>query len=91
MFLDKVYDAEKDASPDSDIKPLVTPEDIQWLSRKELNGRQIKNLVRTAQALAKSKGDRMDFRHLKKVLSVSESFDNDLRGTGRLDNMHAYA
>jgi hypothetical protein len=30
-------------------------------------------------------------KHLKIVLNVAEGFENDLKGTGQLDSMHAYA
>lgn len=73
------------------LETLFTDDDIDWLSKKNLNGRQIKNAVRTAQALAKSRGTRMGMREVRKVLEVQEGFENDLKGTGRLDGMHAYA
>lgn len=33
----------------------------------------------------------MAMKHIKVVMSVAEGFDNDLRGTGRMDSLHAYA
>ncbi|KAI5779375.1 hypothetical protein EDC01DRAFT_780252 [Geopyxis carbonaria] len=72
-------------------KSVFTEENIEWLSRKNLNGRQIKNIVRTAQALAKSKKEQMDMKHIRIVMGVAEGFDNDLHGTGQMDSLHAYA
>lgn len=86
VLLETTTEKEKEA-----LKALFSEEDVDSLSKKNLNGRQIKNVVRTAQALAKSRGTRMGMKEVKKVLEVSESFENDLRGTGRLDGMHAYA
>lgn len=30
-------------------------------------------------------------KHIRIVLNVAEGFENDLKGTGQLDSMHAYA
>lgn len=65
--------------------------DLDALSRHSLNGRQIKNVVRTAQALALHEKIKMDLNHIKKVLDVAETFDKDLRGgTGYMDAMRSY-
>ncbi|KAK5175429.1 uncharacterized protein LTR77_000568 [Saxophila tyrrhenica] len=58
----------------------ITDEQIDILSRNQLNGRQIKNLVRTAQALALNEGESLTLEHIKRVIAVAESFDRDLRG-----------
>ena len=64
---------------------------LDWLSRKQLNGRQIKNLVRTAQALALNEGQALAMDHLRRVLDVAESFDRDLKGgSGYVDAMRSY-
>jgi len=41
---------------------------------------QIKNAVRTAQALAVNERQKLSLEHIKQVLDVAESFDNDFRG-----------
>lgn len=65
--------------------------ELEVLSRHQLNGRQIKNAVRTAQALALREGTGLEMEHVKKVLEVSESFERDLKGgTGYLDAMRSY-
>jgi len=52
---------------------------------------QIKNCVRTAQALAVNNKERLSMEHIKRVLEVAESFDRDLKGgTGYLDAMRSY-
>jgi len=52
---------------------------------------QIKNAVRTAQALAVNEGTNLGMEHLKRVLQVAESFEQDLKGgTGYTDAMRSY-
>jgi hypothetical protein len=86
MFFDMVQ------KQDSTLeKGFVCEEDLDSLAKKNLNGRQIKNIVRTAQALAKSKGEMMDMKHVKTVMGVTEGFENDLKGTGKMDSLNAYA
>ncbi|KAJ5984702.1 hypothetical protein N7481_006801 [Penicillium waksmanii] len=68
-----------------------TEENYDILSRHTLNGRQIKNSVRTAQALAVNESSPLSMDHIKRVLEVAETFDQDLRGgTGYLDAMRSY-
>lgn len=65
--------------------------DFDRLAKYELNGRQIKNTVRTAHALAVNKGEKLSMAHLKKVLDVALSFDRDLKGgSGYEDAMKSY-
>ncbi|KAJ5540444.1 hypothetical protein N7494_005520 [Penicillium frequentans] len=65
--------------------------DFDVLARHTLNGRQIKNSVRTAQALAVNEKTPLSMDHIKRVLDVAETFDQDLRGgTGYLDAMRSY-
>lgn len=66
--------------------------DFDLLSRRQLNGRQIKNAVRTAQALALKQEDQvMTVEIVKRVLEVSESFDRELKGgTGYVEAMRSY-
>ncbi|KAL5356784.1 hypothetical protein BJX96DRAFT_187457 [Aspergillus floccosus] len=68
-----------------------TEKDFDVLARHNLNGRQIKNSVRTAQALAVNEKSPLSMEHIKRVLDVAETFDHDLRGgTGYLDAMRSY-
>lgn len=69
----------------------VSDYDLDSLSRNQLNGRQIKNVVRTAQALALNEREKLTLGHIKRVLEVAETFDRDLKGgTGYLDAMRSY-
>ncbi|RAL59605.1 hypothetical protein DID88_006464 [Monilinia fructigena] len=68
-----------------------TEEDYNALARNNLNGRQIKNTIRTAQALAVNKQEPLSMEHIKRVLDVSNAFDRDLKGgTGFEDAMRGY-
>ncbi|OJJ41872.1 hypothetical protein ASPWEDRAFT_48338 [Aspergillus wentii DTO 134E9] len=68
-----------------------TEKDFDALARHNLNGRQIKNSVRTAQALAVNEQSPLSMEHIKRVLEVAETFDHDLRGgTGYMDAMRSY-
>ena len=68
-----------------------TDDEYDRLSRRNLNGRQIKNAVRTAQALAIDEKKPLTIEHVTKVLDVAETFERDLKGgTGYEDAMRSY-
>lgn len=68
-----------------------TDENLADLARYDLNGREIKNTVGTAQALAINKGEVLSMKHLKEVLGVQMSFDRDLKGgPGHEENQGIY-
>ncbi|KAK2748624.1 hypothetical protein FQN55_004177 [Onygenales sp. PD_40] len=68
-----------------------TEKDFDALARHNLNGRQIKNSVRTAQALALNEKTPLSMEHISRVLDVAETFDHDLKGgTGYMDAMRSY-
>lgn len=70
---------------------VFSDKDLDSLSRHQLNGRQIKNIVRTAQALALNEGAVLGLAHVKRVMEVAESFERDLKGgTGYVDAMRSY-
>ncbi|KAL4960691.1 ATP-binding protein [Aspergillus stella-maris] len=85
MFLEKVQ------AMDGVQASNFTDKDFDMLSRHNLNGRQIKNSVRTAQALAVNEKTPLSMEHIKRVLDVAQTFDHDLRGgTGYMDAMRSY-
>ena len=85
IFIERVRVLEK-----IDLMPF-TEEDYTTLARHDLNGRQIKNTVRTAQALAVNKGEPLSMSHIRQVLDVQMSFDRDLKGgPGFQDAMRSY-
>ncbi|KAF7515089.1 hypothetical protein G7054_g14766 [Neopestalotiopsis clavispora] len=68
-----------------------TEEDYNTLARHNLNGRQIKNTVRTAQALALHRGEALSMKHILQFLDVLQSFQQDLNGgTGYQEAMRSY-
>ena len=85
MFIERVRVMEK-----IELMPF-TEEDYTKLAKHDLNGRQIKNTVRTAQALAVNKGEPLSMEHILHVLDVQMSFDRDLKGgPGHEEAMRAY-
>lgn len=68
-----------------------TDDDLDSLARHDLNGRQIKNTVIRAQALAVNKGEALAMEHVRQILDVQVGFDRDLRGgTGYEEAMRGY-
>jgi len=85
IFIERVRVLEK-----VNLMPF-SEEDYTALARHELNGRQIKNTVRTAQALAVNKGEPLAMTHIRQVLDVQTNFERDLKGgTGYQDAMRSY-
>lgn len=58
----------------------VTEEQLIGLSKKDLNGRQVKNATRTANSLAFSRGQKLRFEHVEEVLNVMNDFDEEFKG-----------
>jgi AAA+ superfamily predicted ATPase len=57
----------------------VSQEQWDTLAETKVNGRQIKNAVRTAQALAASTDSPLGFTHIAQVLSVMAQFEEDMK------------
>ncbi|PFH47284.1 hypothetical protein AMATHDRAFT_50422 [Amanita thiersii Skay4041] len=53
---------------------------IKELAKREVNGRQIKNAVRTAQSLSVARGERIRYQHFVEALDAMEEFTRRLRG-----------
>ncbi|KAK0236428.1 P-loop containing nucleoside triphosphate hydrolase protein [Armillaria nabsnona] len=53
---------------------VVSPKDLESLAAKPFNGRTIKNMVRTAQALALSSDNPLGIEHIQVVLRAQEKF-----------------
>ena len=85
MFIDKVRKVEG-------VKVAEFREiDFDTLAKQNLNGRQIKNSTRAAQALALNEAKPLSMSHLMRVLQVAQSFEQDLKGgTGYEDAMRSY-
>jgi SpoVK/Ycf46/Vps4 family AAA+-type ATPase len=57
----------------------ITGKQIEELSKKDINGRQIKNAVRTAQSLAIAKGQKLAYDHLLQTLDAMEDFNREFK------------
>ncbi|KAF2262142.1 P-loop containing nucleoside triphosphate hydrolase protein [Lojkania enalia] len=65
--------------------------EIEELSKKMLNGRQIKNACKTAQSIALAEERAFGIEVLRGVLEVQEDFESDLKGgLGYKDAMRQY-
>lgn len=85
MFIDRIK-----AFGKLELQPF-SEEDLEDLARHDLNGREIKNVVGSAQDLAVSKGESFSMRHIRQVLDVHAKFGRDLRGgAGYEDAMRSY-
>lgn len=87
MFVERARAQQK--VEDGDI--VFTDDDYDSLARHELNGRQIKNTIIRAQALAVNMGEPLSMTHVRQILDVQVSFDRDLKGgTGYQEAMRSY-
>ncbi|KAK3070748.1 hypothetical protein LTR53_009918 [Teratosphaeriaceae sp. CCFEE 6253] len=79
------FDAVRKADSAASIADF-SDHDLDMLSRRQLNGRQIKNA-----ALALREGKVLQMEHIKNVLDVNEEYSRDLKGgTGYTDAMRSY-
>ncbi|KAI1787039.1 P-loop containing nucleoside triphosphate hydrolase protein [Ganoderma leucocontextum] len=53
----------------------ISTDELHTLGEKKVNGRQIKNIVKTAGALAQGRQEMLGFAHLEQVLDLMEQFD----------------
>ncbi|KKY25123.1 putative aaa family atpase [Phaeomoniella chlamydospora] len=85
MFIEKIA-----AVPGNNVGKF-DENDFDRLARRGLNGRQIKNTARAAQALAVHEEKPLSMVHVEEVLRVAQSFEQDLKGgTGYEDAMRSY-
>ena len=54
-----------------DHKPDLSESDLDELAKEDLNGRQIKNVVKTAQLLAGYEKKSLNINHIRTVLEVT--------------------
>ncbi|KAL3299754.1 P-loop containing nucleoside triphosphate hydrolase protein [Colletotrichum asianum] len=67
MFLRRLKDMYKGATVG------VTEEDVTWLTKLEVNGRKIKNILNSARIVAKDRGEVFSISHIKLVLNATNS------------------
>jgi SpoVK/Ycf46/Vps4 family AAA+-type ATPase len=68
-------------------RDIITKNELDRICRRDLNGRQIKNAVRSAQVMAANLNEQLSFKHINMVLDITQAFEHDLKGTGQLDSM----
>jgi hypothetical protein len=61
----------------------MAPSDVDRLSRLNMNGRQIKNILKTAQLLASKRGEGLSYDHVKTVMEVTQHLHNTSQETER--------
>ncbi|KAK4691867.1 hypothetical protein P7C71_g5229, partial [Lecanoromycetidae sp. Uapishka_2] len=83
----------KQATSASKIRKVskISSKQLEELSKKEFNGRQIKNTVRMAYALAVAKDKPLAYEHLMDAIEANQDFDNDFRGSGAAEAMKHYS
>lgn len=64
------------ASPNSAIQ-WMDEQFLHTLSAKDLNGRHIKNIMRTANALAVSSNETIGQKHVESAMAILEEFERD--------------
>lgn len=52
------------------IKNELSKKEVSMLAKVDINGRQIKNVLKTGQLLARHKGTKLRYEHLRTVLNV---------------------
>ncbi|KAH8664638.1 P-loop containing nucleoside triphosphate hydrolase protein [Xylariales sp. PMI_506] len=66
-------------------EPLLTEDECRSLGRARLNGRQIRNTVRSAIALAQDKGERLSAKHFETVISLTNTFSKYMHRLQKLE------
>ncbi|KAF6758888.1 P-loop containing nucleoside triphosphate hydrolase protein [Ephemerocybe angulata] len=61
----------------------ITPQEITTLARRDINGRQIKNAVRTAHSLAVGRDQDVKFEHIEQTLDAMAEFNKEFENGSR--------
>ncbi|KAJ9656691.1 hypothetical protein H2198_004810 [Neophaeococcomyces mojaviensis] len=81
-FIDKLRKDE------SEVEVEVDEAGYEKLAESNLNGRQIKNVVRTAKSLAGYRGGKLDVEALSKVVEIQTAFEEELnKAEGSIDEV----
>ncbi|KAF3038741.1 hypothetical protein E8E11_000692 [Didymella keratinophila] len=89
--VEKMAVAESENGKGKQNVKTFTDDDFNELAKKNMNGRQIKNTVKTGQSIALSEKATFGMEHLKRVLEVAQAFEDDMRGgKGYRDAMQHY-
>lgn len=63
----------------------ISDEEFEKLAENELNGRQIKNVIKAAESLALFDKVKVDFKQLQQVTKIQATFEKDLMSFGEID------
>ncbi|KAJ4377050.1 hypothetical protein N0V86_006490 [Didymella sp. IMI 355093] len=89
--VEKMAVAESENGKGKQNTKTFTDDDFNELAKRNMNGRQIKNTVKTGQSIALSENATFSMEHLKRVLEVAQAFEDDMRGgKGYRDAMQHY-
>lgn len=61
----------------------ISPQEISTLARRDINGRQIKNAVRTAHSLAVGRDQDVKFEHIEQTLDAMAEFNKEFENGSR--------
>lgn len=59
----------------------ISAEQVKELARMNMNGRQIKNILKIARLLASRKDEKLSFEHIKTTLDVTQHLHNETQAT----------
>ena len=75
--IDETQESAAESQRESLTQPhAITKQEIRQLSLLKLNGRQIKNMLKTAQLLANFKAEALAHKHIKTVLDCTQHLHN---------------
>lgn len=63
----------------------ISDKEYETLAEHELNGRQIKNVIKAAESLAAFDKVKLDFKQLQQVTKIQARFEKDLESFGDID------
>lgn len=66
-------------------RPIVSEKELRRLAEHDLNGRQIKNVIKAAESLAAFEGKRLDMEQLEEVTKIQARFEADLTNLSGID------
>ncbi|KAK5263386.1 hypothetical protein LTR96_011203 [Exophiala xenobiotica] len=72
------------------VEVNISGKEIDSLSDRIINGRQIKNYARTGMDFALWKNEPLSIKHLKVVIEASEAFEVEHKGYGPTESLRSY-
>jgi hypothetical protein len=68
------------------VGAALTPEEVRKLAAREINGRQIKNAVRTATSLAHGRTEPLALTHFLETLDAMDDFNTQFNALASMYN-----